>query len=232
MRILEARGFDPKKMKHFTRGIDSDLFKPQFSSGRAFLRTPVRHGWGHHPALRRTDLQDKGLDFLLEAFRLVAAERADVRLLVVGDGPYLGELRAKAAPGRVTFAGRMAHEELPAVYGGSHLFVFPSTTDTFGKVVLEAQACGLPAIVSDAGGPQELILQGKTGFVAKAGDLSDWKSKIDQMLNMIALSPASYGKMREEARRWAVESFDWDDALGSIFEAEPAGEVPAEKKIA
>jgi glycosyltransferase involved in cell wall biosynthesis len=232
MRILEARGFDPKKLKQFTRGIDFDLFKPQFSSGRAFLKSRFAMDGKTTLLYVGRISQDKGLDVLLEAFRLIAALRDDVRLLVVGDGPYLGELRAKAAPGPVTFAGRMVHEELPAVYGGSHLFVFPSATDTFGKVVLEAQACGLPAIVSDAGGPQELILRGRTGFVARAGDISDWKSKIDRMLDMIALSPGSYGKMREEARRWAVESFDWDDALGSIFEAAPAGEVPAEKKIA
>jgi glycosyltransferase involved in cell wall biosynthesis len=169
---------------------------------------------------------------LLEAFGRISAERDGVRLLIVGDGPHLGELRAKAASAPVTFAGRMAHEELPAVYGGSHLFVFPSTTDTFGKVVLEAQACGLPAIVSDVGGPQELILQGKTGFAAKAGDVADWKGKIDQMLDLVRLSPGSYGKMREDARRWAVESFDWDDALGSIFEGTLSREIPAEKKIA
>ncbi|MGD0229774.1 MAG: glycosyltransferase [Syntrophorhabdales bacterium] len=230
--ILQARGFDPRKMKHFTRGIDAGLFKPQFSSGRTFLGR--RFGMDGRITLLYVGRIscDKGLDFLFDAFRQVAAERADVHLLVVGDGPYLGELQAKADPGRVTFAGRMAHQELPAVYGGSHLFVFPSTTDTFGKVVLEAQACGLPAIVSDVGGPQELILQGKTGFAAKAGDLSDWKNRIDQILNLISLSPGSYGKMREDARRWAVENFDWDNALGSIFEEAPSREIPVEEKIA
>ena len=156
VRILEERGFDPKKLKQFTRGIDFDLFKPQFSSGRAFLKSRFAMDGKTTLLYVGRISQDKGLDLLLEAFRLIAAQRDDVRLLVVGDGPYLGELRAKAAPGPVTFAGRMVHEELPAVYGGSHLFVFPSAADTFGKVVLEAQACGLPAIVSDAGGPRSL----------------------------------------------------------------------------
>ena len=232
MEILEARGFDPKKMRHFSRGVDPDLFKPGFSSGRAVLRGRFGIEGGITLLYVGRISCDKGLDFLMETYALAAERRADLNLLVVGDGPYLKALKARPDLKRVCFAGKIPHEELPAVYRGSHLFVFPSTTDTFGKAVLEAQACGLPAIVSDAGGPQEIVVHGKTGLVAKAGDLSDWKAKISHVLNLIDAAPSAYGKMREDARAYAVEHFDWEDAFASMLGEAPFRATDAEKKIA
>ena len=230
--ILEDRGFDPKKMRHFTRGVDPDLFKPGFAAGRAFLRS--RFGLEEGPTLLYVGRisRDKGLDLLMDTFARLAEHRADLNLLVVGDGPYLKTLKARPGLKRVCFAGKLAHEELPAIYRGSHLFLFPSTTDTFGKAVLEAQACGLPAIVSDAGGPQEIVLPGKTGFVAKAGDLSDWTAKIAHVLNLIDAAPSAYGRMREDARASAMERFDREDGLASMLGEAPFKATDVEKKIA
>ena len=68
----------------------------------------------------------------------------------------------------VVFTGHREGEELSAIYAGCDLFVFPSTTDTFGNVVLEAQAAGVPVIVTDVGGPQENVIHQKTGLIVKA----------------------------------------------------------------
>ena len=68
----------------------------------------------------------------------------------------------------VVFTGFLAGEELCVAYASSDVFIFPSTTDTFGNVVLEAQASGLPVIVSDEGGPKELMKDGITGLTIKA----------------------------------------------------------------
>ena len=120
---------------------------------------------------------------------------------------------------------------LPALYAASDLFVFPSATDTFGRVVLEAQACGLPAIVSDQGGPQEIVLNGRTGFVARARDLPDWSLKVEHVLSMMSDAPSLYRAMRNEARRHIADRYDWTDLEDSIFGPDLPPE-DAEKKIA
>lgn len=80
----------------------------------------------------------------------------------------------------------MNYRSLPEVYSAADLFVFPSTTDTFGMVVLEAQACGLPAVVSDRGGPQEIIEDHKTGLIAQSGSIDSWVEGIVFLKNMCA----------------------------------------------
>ena len=117
---------------------------------------------------------------------------------------------------RAVFTGRLGQETLPALYGASELFVFPSSTDTFGKAVLEAQSCGLPAIVSNMGGPQEIVAHGKTGYIAEAGSLTDWEARIRLMLDMIESHPEAYRQMRKEARMRVLENFHWDSAFLDI----------------
>ena len=91
----------------------------------------------------------------------------------IGDGPMRAELQA-ACPGAI-FTGRVAHEHVPALLASADVFLFPSRTDTFGNVVLEAQACGLPVIVTDEGGPREAVRHGETGLSAARRDRSRWR---------------------------------------------------------
>jgi glycosyltransferase involved in cell wall biosynthesis len=126
-------------------------------------------------------------------------------MVIVGDGPDLDELRDVMQPfSKVLFTGRVKREILPSIYSAADLFMFPSTTDTFGMVVLEAQACGLPAIVSDVGGPQEIIKNGRTGFVARHNSLDDWFVKTQEMIALIQTDPAAYTLMKRQARRRAM----------------------------
>ena len=114
--------------------------------------------------------KEKNLAFLCDAFKTLCAERNDAVLLIVGDGPYREEMTQTLAGLPAVFAGLMFGDELVEAYASSDIFVFPSATDTFGNVVLEAQACGLPAIVTDKGGPMENIIPGKTGAITSAND--------------------------------------------------------------
>jgi glycosyltransferase involved in cell wall biosynthesis len=120
-------------------------------------------------------------------------------LLVVGDGPYSAEMRQKLEGTPCTFTGFLEGEDLAAIYASCDLFLFPSTTDTFGNVVLEAQASGLPVIVTDAGGPQENIIPGETGFVVAGGDEASFLSAIKGLLN----NPEQRKRMGQAARRYA-----------------------------
>jgi glycosyltransferase involved in cell wall biosynthesis len=184
--ILKGRGFDPAKMSIFRRGIDMTLFSP---SDQEQVRPPFSLGADRGPVtllyVGRVS-RDKGLDSLLETYRRIVHERPHTRLLIVGDGPYLQTLvqKAKDLPLAI-FMGRVEQEQLPDLYRHADLFLFPSVTDTFGRAVLEAQACGLPAIVSDMGGPREIIVDGVTGFTARANCVEDFTEKIAYAMDLL-----------------------------------------------
>ena len=112
--------------------------------------------------------KEKNLDVLVSATRKLAESKTPARPILVGDGPYMAEMK-RLLPDAI-FTGYLIGEDLATAYASADLFVFPSTTDTFGNVILEAQACGLPVIVSDVGGPRDLVHHGKEGFVTKALD--------------------------------------------------------------
>jgi glycosyltransferase involved in cell wall biosynthesis len=114
--------------------------------------------------------REKNLELLADAFVSLTDSGSASNLILIGDGPYRKELEEKLKGYAVLFTGFLSGEELSQAYASADVFVFPSTTDTFGNVVLEAQASGLPVIVSDQGGPKELIKDGLSGFVVKANN--------------------------------------------------------------
>ncbi|OPZ58483.1 MAG: GDP-mannose-dependent alpha-(1-6)-phosphatidylinositol monomannoside mannosyltransferase [Deltaproteobacteria bacterium ADurb.Bin510] len=148
--------------------------------------------------------------------------RPDTKLLLVGDGPDLAGLQARLGGlAGVRFAGRVERGNLPQWYSAADLFVFPSVTDTFGLVVLEAQACGLPALVSDQGGPQEIILPGTSGFVLPEANLNLWVETIDSLIELKATRPLAYRQMQSAARSQALERYNLTAALSSYFDQAP-----------
>ncbi len=125
---------------------------------------------------------EKNLPLLAAAWHEAAAQLASIHrhsappaeLIIVGDGPYLAAMRAALAGTPARFLGFRRGTELSRLYASSDLFLFPSATDTLGQSVLEAQASGLPTLVSDIGGPREIIRPDHTGLVLPAHDLRAW----------------------------------------------------------
>ncbi|QGY39234.1 glycosyltransferase [Pseudodesulfovibrio cashew] len=164
---LADKGIDPEKIVTYPRGVDTVRFHPD-----------KRNGFYHKYSIQsRTKLLyvgrvsvEKGLDVLTEAFVKAAKMRDALQLVVVGDGPYLKEMQRRLKGLPATFTGVLKGESLAQAYASADLFVFPSATDTFGNVVLEAQASGLPVIVTDKGGPCENVLPNETGLIFPAGD--------------------------------------------------------------
>ena len=114
----------------------------------------------------------------------------------------------------VTFTGFLEGEDLCQAYASSDIFVFPSTTDTFGNVVLEAQASGLPVVVTDEGGPKENLIPGKTGFVVPA---DNEKGFARALLDLIE-DPVLLKGMKENARRYA-EGRSFEKAYMDLWES-------------
>ena len=165
---LKEKGIPERKMVLFPRGIDTERFRPRVSN-----REDHEGRLGERP-LRLLYVgrvsREKNMEILEKAFLKLAADKVDVELHIVGDGPYLPEMKENLKNHPAVFTGFLEGEALCEAYRRCDLFVFPSATDTFGIVVLEAQASGLPVIVTDRGGPMENMIDGKTGLRVPAND--------------------------------------------------------------
>ncbi|MCA9729304.1 MAG: glycosyltransferase [Candidatus Eisenbacteria bacterium] len=211
--ILRRRGYDATRMRLFQRGVDTAHF-----CARTGARGRIAQRYGLPDGTRLLYVgrvsHDKRLDFLLEACRLARASDPDLHLVITGSGPHEDELK-KAAGDWVHFLGRQEIEVLPEIYSGCDLFVFPSTSDTFGMAVLEAQSCGLPALVSDIGGPREIIEPGSTGWVTPVRSPSCWAQKIREIAEELRRNPEEHAARRLRASARVRERFDWDRVLES-----------------
>jgi glycosyltransferase involved in cell wall biosynthesis len=145
--------------------------------------------------------------------RSLAQRKENAVLVVVGDGPYREEMEQALNDYPVVFTGYVQGEALASIYASCDLFVFPSTTDTFGNVVLEAQASGLPVIVTDQGGPQENILPGITGVVVEGGSE---KSLLEAIRTLLS-DPGRLREMGKASRSYA-ENRSFDDAFIEAWE--------------
>jgi glycosyltransferase involved in cell wall biosynthesis len=126
---------------------------------------------------------EKNMPMLASAFKKLCATRDDTALVIAGDGPYAAEMKQRLAGLPAYFLGFRNDAELAPLYAGADLFVFPSRTDTLGQVVMEAQACGLPALVGNEGGPKETVIDEVTGVVLASNDPERWCQAIDALLN-------------------------------------------------
>jgi glycosyltransferase involved in cell wall biosynthesis len=157
---------------------------------------------------------EKNLDTLAEAFRGLHAEHANARLLIVGGGPYRGRLEALLEGLPVTFTGYLAGEELSRALASADAKLFPSTTDTWGNAPLEAQASGVPVVVSDKGGPQELMEPGVTGFRVTGGDPKALLAAMRQLMD-----EGTRARMGRAARAFAVAN-DVREPYSAILDTE------------
>jgi len=129
------------------------------------------------------------------------------RFLIVGHGGEEAWLRERLV--RAEFTGVLRGAELARAYANMDAFVFPSHTDTFGNVVLEALASGVPAIVTPDGGPARIVLDGETGFIRADGEFA-------AAIATLTADPAARAAMRERARQYAL-SASWDAVFESVY---------------
>jgi glycosyltransferase involved in cell wall biosynthesis len=227
--LIDAKA-DARRLAVWPRGVDTALFTPARRSQR------LRDSW--HVEARRPALlyvgrvsREKGLDILPAVQDALHALRIEHRFIIAGDGPMLRELRARMPD--TLFAGVLSRTAVADVLASADLFVFPSRTDTAGNVVLEAQASGLPVVVSASGGPCENMLSDRSGVVCRSEAATEWAAAIAELLRDTSLRQT----MSCTARDFAV-SRRWDIALQPLYqayrevasattEAHPAPLVPA-----
>lgn len=199
---LVSKGLSPDKIKVYPRGVDTSRFHPSKRNGffdglQMGDRTKLLY-------VGRVS-KEKDLHILVEAFAKLCNIRPELQLVVVGDGPYLEEMKEALKGKPAVFAGVLEGDDLAQAYASADLFVFPSATDTFGNVVLEAQASGLPVVVADQGGPKENMIQDKTGLIAASGDPDSFVRAILHLTDY----PERMSYMRDSARKYMEDrTFD------------------------
>jgi len=143
--------------------------------------------------------KEKNLPFLENLWMDFRKKNPDAELMLVGDGWYLQEMKEhfKNTP-EVHFAGVQGGAALAGLYADADYFLFPSNTDTFGNVVVEAIASGTPAIVSDKGGPQDIVYGKNCGFILPADSKASWLSQMEACIR-VRENDAEYQGLRKNA---------------------------------
>lgn len=207
-RELEVRDF--RNVAVWSRGVDSRRFHPgkrDAALRRALGIAPDEVVMAYAGRLAA----EKNLEMLADAWRTLP-EHDHCRLLFIGDGPLRRRLEERAG-GRALFVGYRHGEELARLYASADLFVFPSLTETFGNVVLEAMASGLPPIGFAVRGPVDIIENGRTGrLVANVN-----ADSLRRAMSELAAAPERRRTMGAAARRHA-EGQSWEQIMGGLRE--------------
>jgi glycosyltransferase involved in cell wall biosynthesis len=196
---LIEHGLPAEKTKPLPRWVDTRQFNPAMRVEGFWKGYDIADGIKFLYVGRVS--REKNLEMLADAFKDVLEAGFTAHLVIIGDGPFKKEMEQKLCGCPATFAGYLEGDELARGYASSDVFVFPSTTDTFGNVVLEAQASGLPVIVSDEGGPKELMRDGVTGIVVRADD----KASLVEAMLFFLRDPEAPMAIGERARFFAEQ---------------------------
>ncbi|MGE5408301.1 MAG: glycosyltransferase, partial [Syntrophothermus sp.] len=199
---LASLGAERERIGRWERGVDLARFDPARADRAAFP--------GEFKVLYAGRLtREKGVDLLAESF--LRAHRADPRLhlLVAGGGPEEAELRAKLG-NAATFLGWLGGEDLPRAYASADAFLFASTTDTYGQVIVEAAASGLPVVAVAEGGPAALVENRHTGLLCRPDP-----DHLAGALLQLAGAPL-FRRQLGAAAAAAARSRTWERSLGQL----------------
>jgi glycosyltransferase involved in cell wall biosynthesis len=206
---LEKHGY--LNLRVVARGVDTHLFNPARRSAE------LRRQWGVNPqqpvALYVGRLApEKNLPVVLQAYAAMKSMRRDARLVLVGDGPERAALQSAHAD--CVFAGMRSGEDLATHYASGDIFLFPSTTETFGNVTVEAMASGLAVIAYDYAAAAEHIRHGRNGVVAGCDNAREFTA----LAANLVCDPQRVANLGRHARA-SAERIDWEEVHGEFESA-------------
>jgi glycosyltransferase involved in cell wall biosynthesis len=226
---LVRLGLERERCCALMPGFASTAFSPTFRDSSA---------WDQHEGMDAASVKvlyvgrvsvEKNLPFLAgvwkQAQQQLGERGLNAELVVVGDGPYREKMTKELRGQRAHFLGFRRGQELGTIYASADLFVFPSVTDTLGQVVLESQGSGLPVLVTDQGGPKEVVEDGRTGYVVPVTEPELW---VERIVGMVADNDArrrmgaaahesvqKYSLANSFEHFWEVHTRAWHEHLGS-----------------
>ncbi|MGD9695595.1 MAG: glycosyltransferase [Thermoleophilia bacterium] len=213
-RGLMAAGVDPQRIYMFGRGVDTGLFRPDRRGPLSRRRLGAPRGATTVLYVGRLS-REKGLPLLADAFRRASAAMPGLHLALVGEGPARAELARLLAGTPHRLVGALTGRALAAAYASADLFVLPSATETYGQVVHEAAASGLPTIVLDEGAAHESVEHDVTGLVCPAAD----PRALAAAILALAGDPRRRARLGAAGRERALARAGWE----AVFDELTAG---------
>lgn len=189
------------------RGIDAELFSPKHRD-QEFIKN---YGLEDKISLLYVGrlAREKNLSLLIESLkRLNQKYKKKIELIITGDGPELKRLK-KEVPDNVIFTGFKSGLKLSRIYASADIFAFPSVTETYGNVVIEAMASGLPVVAVMAGGVKENLINKYNGLAAEKNDIDEFTAKLEELIVNDKLRKS----LGHNARQFALEQ-SW----GHVFD--------------
>ena len=201
-----------KNVFHIPNGKDTEFFRP--------LRRNLKKQSKFNVLFVGRLTFDKGVDVLIKVMQTLDRDpefNEKIVFRIAGDGPMLPSILklAKSYP-NVEYLGYLAHTELRDIYAKSNLLMLPSRREGFPHAVLEAQSCGLPVVVSNIAGSTDAIVNNETGVATEVGNPKAFASKIVWYYKLWKKDVHEYTRICNNARRNAVENFDWDKILKKL----------------
>ena len=207
-------------LRLWPRGVDTSFFNPSKRSV----------GWRQTLGIKDDELVvafvsrlvwEKGLHVFADVVEGLKARGLRHRSMIVGEGPARAKLEERLP--NTVFTGHLRGDTLARAYASADVFLFPSDTETFGNVTLEAMASGLPTVCADAPGSSALVNDGETGFLAQPGDAAGFLKAVERLVT----DPALRRAMGEQALARA-RTYEWEEAMAriagyyeEIFEPQP-----------
>jgi glycosyltransferase involved in cell wall biosynthesis len=205
--ILRSHGID-HGLRLWRRGVNTDRFAPGRRSVAWRRSLGIEDGEAVVTFVSRL-VWEKGLGVFADVVERLEAAGVPHRSLVVGDGPARQALEERLDD--TLFAGYLEGDDLARAYASSDVFLFPSDTETFGNVTLEAMAAGLPTVCADAAGSRDLVREGTTGHLCPPGDADAFFEATRRLVE----NPSVRRQMGSAALARA-RNFTWDKVLGRI----------------
>jgi phosphatidylinositol alpha 1,6-mannosyltransferase len=198
------------KLKLIPHGVDIKTFNPSFYS--TTFRKDINPGNKTILLFAGRLVWEKDLLILAQSYKILKQRRNDFIIVLAGDGPIKKELK-QLIPDAV-FLGHVSGHKLSTVYASSDILVFPSTTETFGNVILEAMASGVAPVCVKEGGAYGVIDDGVNGLIANPRDAKDFADKIEYLID----NPSYRKRIRDNSFLFAQEQ-GWDKIFYKLFES-------------